>query len=64
MPPLKKWHAQILDESKCWDDLRAIATREEAADICAWEGWHPILKAQLEMFFGLKKRVERVALGQ
>jgi hypothetical protein len=56
MPPLKKWRSQILDKSKCWDDLRAMPTPDEANEICAWEGWHPILKCQLEMFFGLKEQ--------
>jgi hypothetical protein len=58
MPPLQKWRDAILDDGTCWGNLRGQATPEEAAAICAWEGWHPILRAQMEMFFGLKGRVE------
>ena len=53
MPPLKKWHGAILDESNCWDDFKGMVTMEEAEEICSWDGWHWILRIQLEMFFGL-----------
>jgi len=33
-----------------------LISKEEAEKICAWEGWHWILRAQLEMFFGLKEK--------
>ena len=52
MPPLKKWKDEILSDA-CWDDLRELM-RDDAEEICAWDGWHWIIKAQLEMFFGLK----------
>ena len=55
--PLKKWQNQILNDKNCWNDLKSIPTQQEKQEICAWEGWHPILKAQLEMFFGLKTEV-------
>jgi hypothetical protein len=32
-----------------------MLSREEAEEVCAWNGWHWILKIQLEMFFGLKE---------
>jgi len=56
MPPLKKWSKDILDDKNCWNDLRNILTKEEAAEVCGWDGWHWILRAQLEMFFGLKDK--------
>jgi len=52
MPPLKKWKKEILS-NKCWDDYRNLPTKKEAKKICDWDGWHWILKGQLEMFFGL-----------
>ena len=55
MPPMKEWKEQILSDM-CWDDLRKLPTKEEAKEICAWEGWHWILRVQLEMFFGLKEK--------
>jgi hypothetical protein len=36
------------------NDKKPVLPPAGAADICAWNGWHPILRAQLEMFFGLK----------
>ena len=58
MPPLKKWRDKILDESLCWDDYRnEMITKAEAEKICKWNGWHPLLRAHLEMFFGLKDKV-------
>jgi len=56
MPPLKKYSNQILEENLCWNDLREL-TKKDAKKICAWNGWHWILKAQLEMFFGLRNEV-------
>jgi hypothetical protein len=55
MPPLKKWRKQILDSSLCWEDCKEMISDTEAKKICKWHGWHWILRAQLEMFFGLKK---------
>jgi hypothetical protein len=55
MPPLKKWKDRILDESFCWTDYRKMLTKKEAREVCAWDGWHWLLRAHLEMFFGLKK---------
>ena len=55
MSPLSKWRNEILDENNCWDNLKRIPTKNEAMEICGWDGWHPILRVQLEMFFGLKK---------
>lgn len=57
-PPLKKWRKDILAPSRCWDDLRKLPTKAEAEKICRWGGWHWIIRAQLEMFFGLKDVVE------
>jgi hypothetical protein len=34
-----------------------MLTKEEAEKVCAWDGWHWILRAQLEMFFGLVDKV-------
>jgi len=56
MPPLKEFRDKILDESTCWDELRELI-KPKAREICAWDGWHPIIRVQLEMFFGLKKYV-------
>ena len=56
MKPLLPWREQILDESKCWADYRSMLTKDEAEEVCAWDGWHPVLRAQLEVFFGLKKK--------
>lgn len=58
MPPLKKIKYKILDESCCWDDLRNLPTDDEKKEICAWDGWHWILKGQLECFFGLREKFE------
>ena len=55
MPVLSRYRDAILNESNCWLNLKALVSKEEAAEICAWEGWHPILRWHLEMFFGLKK---------
>ena len=57
MPPLIKWRGEILSR-KCWDYYKNMLTKKEAEEVCAWEGWHWILKAQLEMFFGLKDEVK------
>jgi hypothetical protein len=57
MPPLAAWREHILDQDTCWDQFRETPSTEEAKDIIAWNGWHPVLKAQLEMFFGLRKNV-------
>jgi len=56
MPPFKKWKREILSAA-CWNDLRSLPTKEEAIRICTWEGWHWLLRAHLEMFFGLKERI-------
>ena len=57
-PLLKKWKDRILDDEFCWDDLRGLTTEKESAEICSWEGWHWILRGQLECFFELKDRFE------
>lgn len=31
-------------------------SKKDAIKICSWRGWHPIDRAQLQMFFKLKKR--------
>ena len=54
MPPMKKYREAILDERNCWDTLKAMITPAEAQKICKWNGWHWIVRAQLEMFLGLK----------
>ena len=51
MPPLTKYAASILNTSKCWDTLRQ-EIMPDAEPICAWDGWHPIIRAQLRMYFG------------
>jgi len=58
MKPLKGWKDAILEESKCWTDLRKLVSDEEAEKICAWDGWHPHHRWHLEMFFGLKQCIE------
>lgn len=55
MPVLSKYREAILNEKNCWVNLKSLISKEEAAEICAWEGWHPVLKWHLEMFFELKK---------
>ena len=62
MLPLKKWRQEILS-GKCWDDYRKMISKAEAKKICAWPGWHWLLRAQLEMFFGLKDSVTPPATG-
>ncbi len=54
MKPLQKWRSDI--EEECWDKLKKLPTKKEKKEICEWDGWHPIIKAQLEMFFDLKKK--------
>ena len=44
------------DENNCWDDIRSNLS-DDAEEICAWNGWHPIIKAQLLMFFGIEKKL-------
>ena len=56
MFPLRKWDRDILSE-KCWNELRKLPTKEEQKVICAWEGWHWILRGHLECFFGLKDKI-------
>ena len=56
MPPLKKWSQAIRDEGKCWNQLCTKISSEEAVEVCAWDGWHPLIRAQLEMFFRLKDK--------
>ena len=58
MPPLRKWKKEIQTIGLCWDDYRQMITKAEAEEICRWKGWHWILRAQLEMFFGLKEKYE------
>jgi len=63
MPPLKKWREKILttDNEYClpyWEDLKSLVTKTEAIKICSWDGWHWILRAHLEMLFGLKDKHE------
>lgn len=55
MFPLGKWKEQILNDNLCWQDLRALPTKKEQIEICSWEGWHWILRGQLECFFGIRK---------
>jgi hypothetical protein len=55
MKPLRKWRDEILNLDNCWDDFRQMVTKEEAEEICAWDGWHWLIRIQLEMFFGLRK---------
>ena len=57
MPPLRPWAKEILDEKNCWDSLKILITKDQAKEIAAWDGWHPILRAQLEMFLGLRESV-------
>jgi len=57
MPPLKKWRREILYGDLCWDGFRSLATKAEAEEICAWNGWHWLLRAHLEMFFRLRDQV-------
>ena len=58
MLPLRNWKKEIEDRQLCWDDYRQMITKAEAEKVCAWEGWHWILRAHLEMFFGLKEKYE------
>ena len=53
---LKKWRKQILNRENCWGELRKLISKEEAKQICQWDGFHWILKRQLEMFLGLKTK--------
>ena len=58
MPPLKKWRKDILNHNNCWDKLRGLPTKDEALEICQWDGWHWILRGQLGCFFGLIDKFE------
>ena len=58
MLPLRKWKKEIQTIGVCWDEYRQMITKAEAEEICRWKGWHWILRAQLEMFFGLKEKYE------
>lgn len=53
--PILQKHHKVIRE-RCWDAIRE-ALKPEAKEICAWEGWHPIVRAQLEMFLGLRESV-------
>jgi hypothetical protein len=55
-PPFKRYR-EALDKELGWGDLRS-ATFLERNEICSWEGWHPLLRAQLRMFYGCEPRVE------
>jgi hypothetical protein len=57
MPPLQKFAEEIMDSKNCWDSLRELA-RPSAEEICRWDGWHPLIKAQLMMYFQLCEKVE------
>ena len=57
IPVLKKFKKEILDENQCWNSLRKL-TKSEANKILKWNGWHPIIKVQLKMFWGLVDRVD------
>ena len=57
MSPLKQYADIIQNPDNCWDRIRSELL-PHAVEVCAWEGWHPILAAQLQMFFKLKDRVE------
>ena len=63
MKPLRRWRADILNTDNCWEKLRALFTTADAREICAWDGWHPILRAHLEMFFNLRTEVSGEELG-
>lgn len=41
----------------CFPQIRE-KLQEDAKEICQWNGWHPIMRAHLEMFFGLKINVD------
>ena len=56
IPVLKKFREQILNDNFCWRDLRDLPTEIEKKEICSWDGWHWMLRGQLECFFNLKKR--------
>lgn len=55
MPPLEKWREKILDKNNGWNDLREMISPDEAKEIVKWDGWHWLLRGQLECFFGLKE---------
>ena len=57
MPPLKKYKDHILDPSMCWGSLRELL-KPDAKKIVKWNGWHPIVRAQIKMFFELCKEVD------
>ena len=57
MPPLKKFKKEILS-GLCWDELKKLPTKAEVKKICEWEGWHWILRGQLECFFGFEDKFE------
>jgi len=58
MPPFKNYKHLFEDEYFYCEDLQnKIHDEEKIKEIVYWEGWHPIQRAQLEMFFGLRREV-------
>lgn len=62
--PLLKWKEDIINNDKTgWNSaefkkyIDELINLEEKEVICNWEGWHPLLRAQLQMFLGIKYEV-------
>lgn len=51
---LKKYKRLIMTTRNCWDEIRQGIEEEDIKEICEWEGWHPLIKCQVEMFLGVK----------
>ena len=56
IPPLAPIRGVIADTDKCWDDIRVAAMPHTEA-ILAWDGWHPLVLAQVKMFLGVCESV-------
>lgn len=65
MPPLIKFRDIIETEHLCFKglklelmiEMRKTKNKFLRQEIVEWDGWHPLIRAQLEMFFNLKNRV-------
>lgn len=54
LPILESIKDDIMNEDLCWDELREISQPLKDT-ILGWDGWHPLVRLQIEMFFGLRE---------
>jgi len=51
-PPFNEWKNSLSNGEISCTRLRKMLNEEEMDKIISWEGWHPLQRAQLKMFFG------------